>query len=165
MTPGIEVNDLRLTFGDTKALDGLSFRIDGGKIYGLLGRNGSGKTSLLSLLAAFRRPTGGTTRIDGADPWENADLVRRICLIRDSGDVYDNERVSLVLRIAGDLRASFDRDYAARLIDRFQIQTRKRVQTLSRGQRSALGIVLGLASRAPLTMFDESYLGMDAPSR
>jgi ABC-2 type transport system ATP-binding protein len=161
----IEVDDLRLSYGDTKALDGLSFRLGGGKIYGLLGRNGSGKTSLLSLLAAFRRPTSGSIRIDGENPWENAALVRQICLIRESGDVYDTEKVSCVVRTAGDLRGSFDNDYADQLIERFQIPTRKTVQSLSRGQKSALGCVLGLASRAPLTIFDESYLGMDAPSR
>jgi len=161
----IEVDDLRLSYGDTKALDGLSFRLGGGKIYGLLGRNGSGKTSLLSLLAAFRRPTAGAVRVDGENPWENAPLVRRICLIRESGDVYDHERVSRVVRTAAELRPSFDRGYADRLIERFQIPTRKTVQALSRGQRSALGCALGLASRAPLTIFDESYLGMDAPSR
>lgn len=165
MTLGIEVNDVRLRFGDTLALDGLSFRLDSGKIYGLLGRNGSGKTSLLSLLAAFRRPTSGRILVGGADPWENPRLVRQICLIRESGDVYDTERVSTILSIAADLRATWDPGYADELVERFKLPRRKRVQALSRGQKSALGIVLGLAARAPLTMFDESYLGMDAPSR
>ena len=68
----IEVRDLRLRFGDVNALDGLSFRLAGGKIYGLLGRNGSGKTSLLSVMAAFRRATSGQVLIDGVDPFENA---------------------------------------------------------------------------------------------
>lgn len=165
MTLGIEVDDVSLTFGDVKALDGLSFRLDGGKIYGLLGRNGSGKTSLLSLLAAFRKPTAGQIRIGGAAPFENAEVVRQVCLIRESGDFYDNERVSSVLRAASDLRSTWDAAYAEKLLERFKLPVRKRTQTLSRGQKSALGIVLGLASRAPVTMFDESYLGLDAPSR
>lgn len=165
MTLGVEVSDLRLRFGNTKALDGLSFRLDGGKIYGLLGRNGSGKTSLLSVLAAFRRATSGQILVGGAEPFENAAVVAQMCLIRESGDVYESERISHVLRVARDLRPSFDSDYAGRLIERFNLPMRKRVQALSRGQKSALGCVLGLASRAPLTMFDESYLGLDAPSR
>jgi ABC-2 type transport system ATP-binding protein len=165
VTLGIEVSDLRLHFRDVHALDGLSFRLDGGKIYGLLGRNGSGKSSLLSVLAAFRRPTSGQVRVGGAEPYENAAIVRQICLIRESGDVYDSDRVSSVLRVAGELRSTWDSEYADRLVERFKLPLRKGVLTLSRGQRSALGIVLGLASRAPVTMFDESYLGMDAPSR
>ncbi|HCT79179.1 MAG TPA: ABC transporter [Micromonosporaceae bacterium] len=162
---GVEVNDLTLRFGDVTALDRLSFRLDGGKIYGLLGRNGSGKTSLLSVLAAFRKATDGQVRVGGADPFENDDVVRQICLIRESGDVYENDRVKCVLETAQLFRPNWDDDYAAKLLDKFKLSARKRAQTLSRGQKSALGIVLGLATRAPLTIFDESYLGMDAPSR
>ncbi len=161
----IEVRDLRLRFGDVNALDGLSFSLDGGKIYGLLGRNGSGKTSLLSVLAAFRKATSGQVLIGGAEPFENAAVVGQICLVRESGDVYDSDRVEGVLRSGRQLRRNWDAEYAAKLLERFQLPSRKRVQSLSRGQKSALGIVVGLASRAPLTMFDESYLGMDAPSR
>jgi ABC-2 type transport system ATP-binding protein len=165
VTPTVEVRDARLHFGEVAALDGLSFSLTGAKIYGLLGRNGSGKSSLLSLLAAFRRPTSGQVLIDGSEPFENEAVVAKVCLIRESGDVYDTEKVRSVLRIAADLRPGFDQDYAAKLADRFQLPLRKTPQNLSRGQKSALGVVLGLAARSPLTMFDESYLGMDAPSR
>ena len=70
-----------------------------------------------------------------------------------------------MLRAGRQLRRGWDADYAEKLVERFQLSPKKRVQSLSRGQKSALGIVVGLASRASLTMFDESYLGMDAPSR
>ncbi len=163
---GIEVRDLRLQYGDVAALDGLSFSLSGGKIYGLLGRNGSGKTSLLSILAAFRRKTSGTVHIGGQEPFENERVTAEVCLIRESGgDVYDNTRLGQLLRMAADLRPAFDHQYALKLADRFQLPMRKNVQSLSRGQRSALGAVMGLAANARLTMFDESYLGMDAPSR
>lgn len=164
-TPDIEVRDLRLRFGDVNALDGLSFHLSGGKIYGLMGRNGSGKTSLLSVLAAFRKATSGAVLINGQPPFENDAVVRDICLIRESGDVYDGERVGCMLDLAAQLRPNWDAEFAGKLMDRFKLPRRKRPQSLSRGQKSAVGIVLGLASRAPLTMFDESYLGMDAPSR
>lgn len=164
--PSIEVRDLRLRYGDVTALDGLTFTLAGGKIYGLLGRNGSGKTSLLSVLAAFRKASGGEVLIGGTPPFENESVVRDICLIRESGgDVYDNARLDCVLRMSADLRPAFDSGYAAKLAERFQLPMRKKIQALSRGQRSALGVVIGLASKAPLTIFDESYLGMDAPSR
>ncbi len=163
---GIEVRDLRLQYGDVAALDGLSFSLSGGKIYGLLGRNGSGKTSLLSILAAFRRKTSGTVHIGGQEPFENERVTAEVCLIRESGgDVYDNTRLEQLLRMAADLRPAFDHQYALKLADRFQLPMRKNIQSLSRGQRSALGAVMGLAANARLTMFDESYLGMDAPSR
>lgn len=164
MTLDIQVRDLTLRYGRTTALDRLSLTLDGGKIYGLIGRNGSGKTSLLSVLAAFRRAAGGEVRIGGADPYENEQITRQVCLIRESGDVLDH-RVHRVLDFARRLRPAWDEAYAQRLVDRFRLPLRKRPQQLSRGQRSALGCIRGLASRAPLTMFDEAYLGMDAPSR
>ncbi|GAB7043362.1 MULTISPECIES: ABC transporter ATP-binding protein [Catenuloplanes] len=165
MSLPVSVRDLRVRYGDTVALDDLSFDLAGGKIYGLLGRNGSGKTTLLSVLAAFRRASAGTVLVDGEDPFENARVTRRVCLIRDNVDAEDTDRVSAVLGLAAELRPDFDADYAARLAKQFDLPLRKRVSGLSRGGRSALGVTIGLATRAPLTIFDESYLGLDAPSR
>jgi ABC-2 type transport system ATP-binding protein len=162
VTLKVEVNEVRLRYGFTRALDGLSFHLDGGKIYGLLGRNGSGKTSVVSLLAAFRRPTAGTVRVGGADPWRDPS---QICLIRESGDIYTSVSVKAAVAFAARVRPSFDVRYAHQLLDTFGLDRTRSVTALSRGQRSALGATLGLASRAPLTIFDEVHLGMDAPSR
>jgi ABC-2 type transport system ATP-binding protein len=166
MTLGIEVRDLRLRYGDTEALRGLTFELAGGKIYGLLGRNGSGKTSLLSVLAGFRKATSGHVRIGGQPVFEHRATARRLCLIRDSGDVgHKSDKVKDALEIPRALRPTWDDNYAAKLIELFGIPYDKKISELSRGQRSAFGIAVGLASRAPVTMFDESHLGMDAPSR
>jgi ABC-2 type transport system ATP-binding protein len=165
MIPDIATRDLTLRYGDTTAVDRLTLELPPGKIYGLLGRNGSGKTSLLSMIAAFRRPTAGTLAVGGADPFENAGAMSGTAFIRESPDTVDNDRVEAALGLAAALRPRWDMAYAQRLIDAFGLPRRKRASTLSRGQRSALGVVLGLASRAPLTIFDEAHLGMDAPSR
>jgi len=166
MTPRIEVSDLHLSYGSTTALSGISFELAGGKIYGLLGRNGSGKTSLLSVLAGFRRPTSGTVRVDGQPVFENGAVTSRICLIRETPDAADKDsNVSDSLEMARYLRPSWDDKYADELIERFEIPRKIHAGQLSRGKRSALGIVFGLASRTPVTLLDESYLGLDAPSR
>ncbi|MGW5359725.1 ATP-binding cassette domain-containing protein [Actinopolymorpha pittospori] len=118
------------------------------------------------MLAAFRKPSAGTALIDGQPVFENAAITSQVCLVRETGDAADrSEKVNEALRIARRLRPDWDEDYAARLLDRFGLPLDKRIGDLSRGQRSAFGIVVGLASRAPVTMFDESHLGMDAPSR
>jgi ABC-2 type transport system ATP-binding protein len=166
MTPTLEAVDLTLRYGEVAALDGMTFSLAGGGVHGLLGRNGSGKTSLLSVAAAFRKPTAGAVRVGGADPFENAAVAADICLIREAGDtVDDGESVAEALAFAEDLRPAWDAAFAATLLDRFGLAPRTKLKALSRGQRSALGATLGLASRAPLTMFDESHLGMDAPTR
>lgn len=166
MSIGIDITGLTVRYPDVTAIDGLDLRLEGGKIYGLLGRNGSGKTTLLSQIAAFRRVREGQVLVDGEVPFENERITQQICFIRESGDVVaDSDAVANIMRRNALLRPNWDAELAERLMERFQLTGRRRVSKLSRGQRSAVGITIGMASRAPLTMFDESYLGMDAPSR
>lgn len=162
----IEVRGVSQRFGDALALDNVSFTIEPNRITGLLGRNGSGKTTLLSIMAAFRRPDAGEVLIDDVPLWENPDLTSQIAFIREGGDTIEgDESVSEAFRYAAWLRPNWDAGYAARLTETFRLPMKQRIDKLSRGQRSALGIILGLAARAPITIFDETYLGLDAPSR
>lgn len=169
MTPTIEVRGLHLRYGREPALEDVTFELPGDRIYGLLGRNGSGKTTLLSVLAGFRRPTAGTVRLGGEDTFEHPRVMREIAFIgsgdRAAGSDTETERVRDKIRLAAQLRPSWDAGFADDLLRRFELSPRKRVTALSRGKLAALGVVIGLASRAPVTLFDEAHLGMDAPSR
>ena len=111
------------------------------------------------------QPRAGTVRVDGEDPFENQRLTSQICLVGEDRAMTEGERCDQVLGLAATLRPHWDQAYAEHLVERFGLPLRKTPNQLSRGQRSALACVLGLAGRAPLTMFDESYLGMDAPAR
>jgi ABC-2 type transport system ATP-binding protein len=168
---GVSAENLTVRFSGVPALDGLDLRLAPDKIHGLLGRNGSGKSTFVATLAGFRKADDGRVLIEGGDlggahePYENAVVTSRICLIRESGDVVGNASVKQVLEVASALRPYWNDELAGDLLDRFEVPSRQKVQRLSRGKKSALGVVLGLASRAPLTIFDESYLGMDVPSR
>jgi ABC-2 type transport system ATP-binding protein len=165
MSIGLEVHDLTVRYGSTVAIDHLSASIVPGAITGLLGRNGSGKTTLLSVLGAFRRAASGTVRVAGEDPWENEHVMSQICLVREGGDVERDAKLRDPLRLLENLRPTFDRGFADELMDTFELDPLKTPAKLSRGKRSAFGVVVGLATRAPLTMLDEVHLGMDAPSR
>lgn len=164
MSFGVEVRDLTVRYGRTTAVDRVSLTLEPGRIHGLLGRNGSGKTSLLSVLAAYRPATSGTVLVDGEDPFENPRVMAGTCLVRESGDHLD-DKARATLRLAAAVRPTWDEELAGRLVERLRVPLGKKPSQMSRGQRSALGVVVGLASRAPLTMLDESYLGLDAPSR
>ncbi|KKB07354.1 ATP-binding cassette domain-containing protein [Devosia chinhatensis] len=166
MSPLLTISDLAVRYGNDVAIDGLSLTLEGHGIHGLLGRNGSGKSSLLSVIAGLRKATAGTVMLDGQPVFENEAATTRICLIRESGDtVEDSETIATALRYAADMRPHWDQAYAERLLGTFGLERKSRVGKLSRGQRSALGCVLGLAARSPVTLFDEVYLGLDAPSR
>ncbi|GAA1859135.1 ABC transporter ATP-binding protein [Myceligenerans crystallogenes] len=151
------------------ALDGITCDIPAGQITGLLGRNGAGKSTMLGLLAAFRRPTHGSVVVgaggDLRDPWEDAALTSAVQFVQDGGDVFADQKCADTLAYYADLRPEWDAGRAAELLDLFEIPVRKKPAALSRGKRSALAATIGLASRAPLTIFDEVYLGMDTPTR
>jgi ABC-2 type transport system ATP-binding protein len=165
MTLRIDVNKLHLRYGSFTALHELTFKLDGGKIYGLLGRNGSGKTSLLSILASFRLQTAGSVAIGGEAPFENAKIMEQVCFIQESGHMSDGFSVRDALALAASCWPNWDDEYARKLVGLYDLPMKKKFMALSRGMKSALGVTIGLASRAPVTIFDEAYLGMDAPSR
>jgi ABC-2 type transport system ATP-binding protein len=161
----VELRDVTVRYGHSVAVAGFSTTFEADKIHGLLGRNGAGKTSLLSVIAAFRRADAGSVLVNGENPFEHASLTRDICFVRDRVDAEDSDRVRRVLEFARALRPNWDQAYAEKLADLFRLPARKKVSALSRGMKSALAITIGLAARAPLTIFDEAFLGLDAPSR
>jgi ABC-2 type transport system ATP-binding protein len=157
--------NVTMCYGATVAVNDVGLNLESNRIHGLLGRNGAGKSTLLSGLAALRPVTGGSIQINGVDPFENQALTSRICLIRESGDLIDFEKARVAIQFVASIRPTFDLELAKELADRFEVDLNRKVRALSRGKASALGALLGIASRAPLTMFDEVHLGMDAPTR
>jgi ABC-2 type transport system ATP-binding protein len=165
MTAAIAVNGLSKSYGNVTAVDNVTFSIRENAIYGLLGRNGAGKTTLLRLLTGQELPTTGKIKIFNHDVYEHDAVLRDICFIREGQRYPDQFRVRHVLTASRLLFDRWDDAFAQRLIADFELPTGRLVRKLSRGMLSALGVVVGLASRAPLTMFDEPYLGLDAVAR
>ncbi|GAB2651509.1 ABC transporter ATP-binding protein [Prescottella soli] len=161
----VSVRAIGKRYGDVTALDDVSFDLQAGKIYGLLGRNGAGKTTLMKILTGQEAASSGTVNVFEGSPFENADVLRNLCFVKESQKYPEDMKVKHVLTAAELLLPGWDRDFAGRLMDDFRLPDRRRVKKLSRGMTSALGIVIGLASRAPLTLFDEPYLGLDAVAR
>ncbi|GAB2717793.1 ABC transporter ATP-binding protein [Paenibacillus thermoaerophilus] len=159
------VNGLTKTYGNVTAVDHVSFALAENKIYGLLGRNGAGKTTIMHMITAQLFPTSGEIRVFGENPYENNRVLSQICFIKESQKYPDSFCVADVLEVASTLFPYWDREYANSLIEDFRLPLKRRVKKLSRGMLSSVGIVIGLASRAPLTIFDEPYLGLDAVAR
>ena len=160
----IQFDNVSLQFNDKTILKNISFRLETNKIYGLLGRNGAGKTTLLSVLGGFVKPNNGSVTIDGKAIFENEDFMESIVFVRDV-ELNESEKVMKFIKQTSVFRPNFDLEYAMKLVKRFNLPKDGDVTSLSRGMLSALHVVIGLASRCPITIFDEAYLGMDAPSR
>lgn len=163
----IETRGLTRRYRDQLALDDVTLDIRANRIYGLLGRNGAGKTTLMSILTAQGFASSGEVRVFGADPFENEQVLSRLCFVRESQKYPDDFTVRNALDAAALFFPNWDKDLAQVLLEDFQLPQprRHRIKKLSRGQLSAVGVIIGLASRAELTFFDEPYLGLDAVAR
>ncbi|GIT81117.1 ABC transporter ATP-binding protein [Leifsonia sp. LS1] len=165
IAPAVQVSGLTKRFGSFTAIDDISVTIKPGLIHGLLGRNGAGKTTLMQLLTGQDFATSGEIRVFGEPPAENANVLSHVCFIKESQRYPEDFRPKHVFRSAPWFFENWDADLAERLVDDFRLPLNRRIKKLSRGQLSAVGVIVGLASRAPLTFFDEPYLGLDAVAR
>jgi ABC-2 type transport system ATP-binding protein len=164
MTPAISLTGLTRRYGDQLALDGITVDVEGPAITGLLGRNGAGKTTLMRIIAAQEFPTSGGVQVLGASPIENDAVLSRMVLVRED-QVFPNLEVGEALRVASWFHPNWSVELAESLLTGFELPPNRRIDRLSRGMRSALGIVIGLAARAEVTLFDEPYAGLDAVAR
>ncbi|WP_285725269.1 ATP-binding cassette domain-containing protein [Psychromicrobium xiongbiense] len=163
--PVVSIRDLSKRYARETALDRISLDLFPHKIYGLLGRNGAGKTTLMSILTGQGFASSGEVAVFGADPYENDSVLSRICFIRESQKYPDSFKPIHAFAAARLFFDHWDQDFAERLAEDFQLPLRRAIKKLSRGQLSAVGVIIGLASRAELTFFDEPYLGLDAVAR
>lgn len=161
----IEIKDITKKYKDKLALNQLSLELEENKIYGLLGRNGAGKTTLMQLLAGHMSPTSGSILIDGQSPFDNRYILQNICLISESNNFMKRFKIKDILKIASLLYPNWSKESAKRLLGVFNLEEKMTVKSLSKGMESALGIIIGLASRTKVTIFDEPYIGLDASAR
>lgn len=165
MNDAIRFEAVTRRFGQVLALDEVDLAVPEGSICGLLGRNGAGKTTLMSSVAGQDCPTSGRVTVLGNRPFENGSILSKVMFVRDNQRYPDNYLLHHVLRIAPDFAPGWSEDVAAELVDGFRIPRKTKIAKLSRGQLSSIAIVLGLASRSPVTLLDEPYLGLDVTAR
>jgi ABC-2 type transport system ATP-binding protein len=164
MTPTISMTGLTRRYRDQLALDDVTLDIDGAAITGLLGRNGAGKSTLMRIIAGQEFVSSGSVRVFGAGPMENEEVLRRLVFVRED-QAFADLKVGQVLRAASWFYPNWSDQLADSLLADFGLPPKRAVKKLSRGMRSAVGIVIGLAARADLTLFDEPYAGLDPVAR
>src|SRR5690625_3129791 len=161
----IEVKNVTKKYGENFALDDVSFSFNESKIYGLLGRNGAGKTTFMEILSGHILATNGEILIDGEKPFDNRKLTESICLIKEGDNFKKDLKIKNILKIYSYFYPHWDHALADQLIKDYNLKKNATIKSLSKGMESALGIIVGLASKAPITIFDEPYIGLDAAAR
>jgi len=167
----ITIKDLEKSFGETKAVNGLSFEVRPGEIVGLLGPNGAGKTTTMRLMTGFLSPDRGSVVIDGIDVAKDPVAAqRRIGYLPENNPLYRDMLVAELLELSAELRdiprrerrRAFDFVVKAAGIDEIYFRP---VSELSKGYRQRLGIALALLSRPPIIILDEPTEGLDPNQR
>src|SRR5437588_9045501 len=162
MSSSIEIAGLTKTYGRTRALDGLDLAVRTGEVHGFLGPNGAGKTTTIRILLGLLRPDAGTARLLGGDPWHDATaLHRRLAYVPGDVSLWPNLSGGEVIDLLGRLRGGLNEKRRAELLERFDLDPRKKGRTYSKGNRQKVALVAALASDAELLVLDEPTSGLD----
>ena len=162
MSDAITVSGLVKTFGQTRALDGLDLTVRAGEVHGFLGPNGAGKTTTIRVLLGLVRADSGSARLLGGDPWrDTAALHRRLAYVPGDVTLWPNLSGGEVIDLLGRLRGGLDDARRADLLDRFDLDPKKKGRAYSKGNRQKVALVAALASNVELLILDEPTSGLD----
>ncbi len=162
MTPAIEIDDLRKSFGKVKALDGLDLSVETGHVHGFLGPNGAGKSTTIRILLGVLRADAGRARLLGGDPWADAvELHRRLAYVPGDVELWPTRTGGEAIDLFARLRGGADPARRDELCERFDLDPTKKGRTYSKGNRQKVALVAALAGDVDLLLLDEPTAGLD----
>ncbi len=162
MSAVLTCHNLVKTFGSTRALDDLNLEVSPGEIHGFLGPNGSGKTVTMRILLGLLRPDSGTVEVFGRDPWTHAvDLHRRMAYVPGDTNLWPNLTGGEILDLLAGVNTGVDLARRNELIERFDLDPRKKARSYSKGNRQKVALIAALSTDAELLILDEPTAGLD----
>ncbi|WP_129785654.1 ABC transporter ATP-binding protein [Promicromonospora panici] len=162
MSTVIEVAGLTKSFGPTQALAGLELMVQQGDVHGFLGPNGAGKSTTIKILLGLMRANAGRVRLLDGDPWDDAvTLHRRIAYVPGDVDLWPNLTGGEAVDMIGRLRGGLDVRRRDELVERFELDPRKKCRTYSTGNRQKVALIAALSTGAELLVLDEPTSGLD----
>ena len=167
-TPGllVETEALAIRYGRTRVLEGVSLAVPEGCVFALLGRNGSGKSSLLRVLLGQRPPAAGTVRLLGEDPWRSrARLMERVGVVPEEPDAPPEMTARQLSAFCARLHRTWDEALVRERLSRFDVPADRPFGRLSKGQKGAVMLALALGHRPRLLLLDDPTLGLDVVAR
>ncbi len=158
----IEIKNLDKKFGSVKALDGLNLSVKKGEVHGFLGPNGAGKSTTIRVLLGLLSKTSGEVHLLGGDPWKDAvQLHSRLAYVPGDVSLWPNLSGGESIDLLGALRGGLDKKRRADLLERFQLDPKKKFRTYSKGNRQKVALVAALSSDVELYILDEPTSGLD----
>ena len=158
----ITIEGLVKTFGATRALDGLDLNVATGEVHGFLGPNGAGKSTTIRVLLGLMRADSGRATLLGGDPWRDVtSLHRRLAYVPGDVSLWPNLTGGEAIDLLGRLRGGLNEKRREELLERFDLDPRKKGRTYSKGNRQKVALVAALSSDAELLVLDEPTSGLD----
>ena len=164
--PVLETLALAIRYGRTRVLDGVSLGVPAGSVYALLGRNGSGKSSLVRVLLGQRPAATGSARLFGQDPWtRRTSLMARVGVVPEEPDAPPEMTATQLSAFCARLHARWDRGVVSERLRRFGVPQDRPFGRLSKGQKGAVMLALALGHAPELLLLDDPTLGLDVVAR
>lgn len=161
-TPLIETSALTKRFGRTTALNELDLQVAEGDVHGFLGPNGAGKSTTIRVLLGLIRPTSGSARVFGLDPWSDSVAIHRdIAYVPGDVSLWPGLTGGEAIDLLTSLRGGADATRRAELIEQFEFDPRKKARTYSKGNRQKVALIAAFARPARLYILDEPSSGLD----
>lgn len=162
----VKAKNLQKIYGSYKALDGFDINVPEGCVYGLLGKNGAGKTTVLRIFMSLVKASSGEVLVMGDSPWKMEHTKRQfIGYASDSMQLIPWLKVGELLNYNGSFYKNWDLEYVKQWVERLNLPINKRVFTLSRGNRQKLGLIMAIGHRPKLLILDEPAGGLDPVAR
>lgn len=162
----VEVRNLSRSFGSTRALNDVTLDIKSGCVYGLVGANGQGKTTLIKHLLGLLRAREGSVSVFGKDPViDPVGVLQRVGYLSEERELPQWMRIGELLRYTAAFHPGWDMSFAQELLNTFRLDASKKVKDLSKGMRAQAGLIAAVAHRPDLLLLDEPSTGLDAVVR
>lgn len=161
MNLAVKIENLNKIFNKKKVIDNLSLEIEKNKIYGLVGKNGAGKSTLLKIVSCYYIKNSGILEVFNEYPFENEKILSKICFTTSERELPSYLKIGEILDLLKEFYPNWDEDFRKELIEKFELDEHKRFRELSKGMKAMVNLIIGLASRAELTIYDEPYSGLD----
>lgn len=160
--PMIETRGLTKSYGGHEVLRGVDLTVQQGEVYGFIGPNGAGKSTTIRILLGMLRKSGGEAKLFGGDPWRDAvALHRRLVYVPGDVTLWPNLTGGEVIDFLGRLQGGIRPARRKELLDRFQLDPKKKCRRYSKGNRQKVALVSAFASDAELLILDEPTSGLD----
>ena len=161
----IEANNVTKRFNDITAVDDVTLSIEEGKVFGLIGTNGAGKSTFLRMLSGVLKQDEGNIEIDDLKVYENPACKENFFFISDEAYFFLNATPDEMMRFYSKWYPSYDKARYEKLMDNFGLDRRRKINTFSKGMKKQLSIILGLSAKTKYIFCDETFDGLDPVMR